>query len=344
MKGFVRDVSSKQKIQKNMNKNPPLVSVIIINYNGKHYLKNCLSSLSAQSYPAIEVIFVDNASSDGSVDYVRKEFPSIRIIESNKNLGFAKGNNLGIKEAKGELIATLNNDTQVTSRWLEELVSAMNSDEKVGMCASKMLFMKDHGMINSTGICLSRSGVCWDRGIFESDEGQYESQEEIFGPCAGAALYRKSMLSEIGLFDEDFHAYVEDTDLAFRGRLAGWKCLFVPRAIVYHIHGGTGGFDNDYTIYYGNRNVLWVTIKNFPKLLFFSSVPWIIGRNIGVIPYYILKGHGWAVIRAKVDAIKGIPMMLAKRSGCKVNEAEIRRFISTRAKMRSPKRQRVRIK
>ncbi|MBU4076011.1 MAG: glycosyltransferase family 2 protein [Euryarchaeota archaeon] len=155
----------------NMNNPSPLVSVIIVNYNGKQYLKNCLSSLSAQSYPAIEVIFVDNASSDGSVEYVRKEFPSVRIIESKKNLGFAKGNNLGIREARGELIATLNNDTEVSSRWLEELVSAMNSDKKVGMCASKMLFMKDRGMINSTGICLSRSGTCWDRGIFEHDEG-----------------------------------------------------------------------------------------------------------------------------------------------------------------------------
>jgi hypothetical protein len=170
---------------------------------------------------------------------VRKEFPSVRIIESRKNLGFAKGNNIGIKEARGELIATLNNDTEVTPRWLEELVSAMASNEKVGMCASKMLFMKDHGMINSTGICLSRSGTCWDRGIFEPDTGQYGSMEEVFGPCAGAALYRKSMLEEIGLFDEDFHAYVEDTDLAFRGRLAGWKCLYVPNAVVYHVHAGT---------------------------------------------------------------------------------------------------------
>ncbi len=327
-----------------MNLSIPLVSVIIVNYNGKQYLKNCLSSLSAQSYPAIEIIFVDNGSGDGSVEYVKKEFPSVRIIESRKNLGFAKGNNLGIKEAGGELIATLNNDTQVTSHWLEELVSAMDSDELVGMCASKMLFMKNPGMINSTGISLSRSGTCWDRGIFEPDTGQYESKEEVFGPCAGAALYRKSMLEDIGLFDEDFHAYVEDTDLAFRGRLAGWKCLYVPSAVVYHVHGGTGGFETAYFIYYGNRNVLWVAIKNFPKLLFISSLPWIIGRNIGVIPYYILKGHGRAVIRAKLDAIKGIPRVLAKRSRCRVNEADIRRFVQTWAKMRSPKRPRVRVK
>jgi GT2 family glycosyltransferase len=327
-----------------MNKSIPLVSVIIVNYNGKIFLKNCLSSLFAQSYPAIEIIFVDNGSSDGSIDYVKKEFPSVKIIASKKNLGFAKGNNIGIKEAKGELIATLNNDTEVTSHWLYWLVKAINSKDKVGMCASKMLFMNKPEMINSTGICISRSGTCWDRGIFELDTGQYESMEEVFGPCAGAALYRKSMLSEIGLFDEDFHAYMEDTDLAFRGRLAGWKCLYVPKAIIYHVHGGTGGFESDYTIYFGNRNVLWNPIKNFPKLLLISSLPWIIGRNIAVIPYYILKGHTNAVIIAKVDAIKGIPKMLAKRSRCMVDENEIRRYVQTWANIRTPKHLRGKIK
>lgn len=327
-----------------MNKSFPLVSVIIVNYNRKVFLKNCLSSLFAQSYPAMEIIFVDNGSNDGSIEYVKKDFHSVKIIACKKNLGFAKGNNIGIKEAKGELIATLNNDTEVTSHWLEELVKAMDSNENVGMCASKMLFMKNPEMINSTGICISRSGVCWDRGIFEPDTGQYESMEEVFGPCAGAALYRKSMLSEIGLFDEDFCAYMEDTDLAFRGRLAGWKCMYVPKAIVYHIHGGTAGFETDYTIYFGNRNVLWNPIKNFPKLLLISSLPWIIGRFIAVIPYYILKGHSNAVLKAKIDAIKGIPRMLAKRSRCKVAENEISQYIRTWVKIRAPKHSRVKIK
>lgn len=318
--------------------NDLLVSVIIVNYNGRVYLKNCISSLLLQSYPAIEVILVDNGSKDGSIEYVKKEFPSIRIIENNENFGFAKGNNIGIKAAKGDLIATLNNDTEVTPGWLKELVAVMNSDENIGMCASKMLFMRNPEFLNSTGICISRSGTCWDRGIFERDVGQYDSMEEVFGPCAGAALYRRNMLQEIGLFDEDFCAYMEDTDLAFRGRLAGWKCIYVPKAVVYHIHGGTAGFESDYTIYYGNRNVLWNPIKNFPFLLLISSLPWIIGRNIGVIPYYILKGHGNAVLRSKIDAIKGIPKMLAKRTRSPVNEKEIRRFIQKRVKIRSPQR------
>lgn len=320
-----------------MNNYLPLVSIIIVNYNGRKYLEKCLSSLLHQSYPSIEIIFVDNGSKDDSVDYIKKEFPDVKIIASRENLGFAKGNNIGIRAARGELIATLNTDTEVTSNWLEELVRAMNSSKQIGMCASKMVFMDSPEFINSTGICISRSGTCWDRGIFERDCGQYESMGEVFGPCAGAALYRKTMLSEIGLFDEDFHAYVEDTDLAFRGRLAGWRCIYVPKALVYHVHGGTAGFETDYTIYYGNRNILWNPIKNFPKLLFFSSLPWIIGRNIAVIPYYILKGHTRAIIKAKVDAIKGIPKIVTKRLNRKGNKNELNRFVMTWAKIRSPK-------
>lgn len=311
----------------------PIVSVIIVNYNGGALLEKCIYSLLVQSYPAIEIILVDNGSNDGSVDYVKKEFPSVNIIANKENLGFAKGNNIGIKAAKGELIATLNNDTEVTSKWIEELVNAINSDEKLGMCASKMLFMKNPELINSTGICISRSGACWDRGMFKRDEGQYESIGEVFGPCAGAALYRKSMLDEIGLFDEDFYAYMEDADLAFRGRLAGWKCLYVPKAVVYHAHGATGGYETDYTIYYGNRNIIWNSFKNFPDRLLITSLPWIVGRNLAVIPYYILKGHGSAILRSKIDAIKGIPKMLAKRLRLD-NENDINLYIETWAIIR----------
>lgn len=318
-----------------MTKYLPLVSIVILNYNGKAFLERCLPSLLGQSYPEIEIILVDNASSDDSLDYLRKEFPSVKIIANKENLGFAAGNNIGIKAAEGELIATLNNDTEATPSWLEELVKGIISNENVGMCASKMLFMKNPKLINSTGICISRSGACWDRGMFERDQGQYELIEEVFGPSAGAAIYRKSMLKEIGLFDEDFLAYMEDADLAFRGRLAGWRCLYIPKAVVYHAHGGTGGYMTDYTIYYGNRNIMWNCAKNFPGQLLITSLPWIIGRNIAVIPYYILKGHCNTILRSKMDAIIGIPKMLVKRSSRLVDENEIRRFVQTWADIRS---------
>lgn len=319
-----------------MNRKYTLVSVIIVNYNGKVYLDDCITSLIEQTYPAIEIVLVDNGSNDDSIDHVKKKYPFVKIIDNKENLGFVKGVNIGINHARGEFIATLNNDTRVVPGWVEELVVAINSGKNIGMCASKMLFMKYPELINSTGICISRSGACWDRGMFERDKGQYDIITEVFGPCAGAAMYRKNMLEEIGLFDDDFYAYMEDADLAFRGRLAGWKCLYVPKAVVYHVHGGTAGYGSDYTVYYGNRNIIWNTIKNYPAKLLIFSLPWIIGRNFAVIPYYLLKGYGVTILQSKIDALKGISKMITKRTPCLVNPAEINKHVQTWADICSP--------
>jgi hypothetical protein len=308
----------------------PKISVVIVNYNGIAYLEPCLSSIEKQTYPSFEVILVDNGSSDGSVDLVKGRFPSVRVIVNERNLGFAEANNVGINASEGALIATLNNDTEVDPRWLESLARAMGTHERVGMCASKMLFMWDRTTINSVGICVSRSGACWDRGMFEPDHGQYEAPEEVFGPCAGAALYRKSMLDEIGLFDGDFFAYMEDVDLAFRARAAGWKCLYVPGAIVYHVNGGTAGYMSDLSIYLGNRNIVWNFVKNFHGRLLFGSVLWAVGRNIASIPYYALQGRGKPAMRAKIDALKGIPTMATRR---KAGKADVSGFVETWAKI-----------
>jgi hypothetical protein len=305
----------------------PFVSVVIVNFNGLRFLESCLSSLTAQLYKNFEIIFVDNNSSDGSADYVREHYPSVTLIETGKNLGFAGGTNAGIRAARGDCILTLNNDTITDPHFIENLVRPMATDPRLGMCASKMLF--PDGRINSTGICISRSGAAWDRGIFEQDSGQYETEEEVFGPCAGAALYRRAMLDETGLFDEDFFIFMEDVDLAFRARLAGWKCMYVPTARVTHFMSGTIGKDSDNSVYYGNRNLLWNVIKNFPKRTLMICLPWIIGRSCADIPYYILKGKGRVILKAKVSAIAGIFRMMRKRRNSvqKVPEAEIRKWI-----------------
>jgi GT2 family glycosyltransferase len=305
----------------------PRVSIIIVNYNGHRYLGPCLSALAQQSFKPDEIIFVDNGSADGSPAYVRQHFPDIILIENETNLGFAGGTNAGIRKACGEFILTLNNDTVAGVKFLENLIPPMLSDNGVGMCASKMVFAD--GRINSTGICISRSGAAWDRGIFRQDTGQYEEEAEVFGPCAGAALYRRSMLDEIGLFDEDFFLYMEDVDLAFRARLAGWKCRYVPSACVIHTHGGTAGRKSDISIYYSNRNQLWFVIKNFPLLTLLVSLPWIAGKNCADLPFYFLQGKGKAIIRAKIDSIKGIGRMWKKR-GCipnKASRSQIERWI-----------------
>lgn len=310
-----------------------LISVIVLNYNGKRYLDDCLGSLASQTYSDFEVIIVDNGSTDGSHEYIKAQYPWAKVVRNEKNLGFAGGTNSGIMAAKGEFVLTFNNDARADSRLLEYLHKPM-ADSKVGVCAAKMLL--DDGRINSAGICLSRSGAAWDRGMFEPDNGQYDAQEEVFGACAGAALYRKEMLDEIGLFDEDFFLYMEDVDLAFRARLAGWNCIYVPEAKVFHHHGGTAGAGSDLSVYYGNRNVIWYAIKDFPTRLLITSLPFIIARNLAVIPYYALRGQGRVILKSKVDALKGVKKMLGKRKEVvrRTDDSDIGRFVGTWSSMK----------
>jgi len=313
-----------------------IISVVILNFNGKGYLDNCLSSMRSQTLKSYEVIVVDNGSTDGSVEYLETHYPWVQVIKNRTNLGFAGGINSGIRQAKGEYILTLNNDTQADNRFLECLVGPMKSDASIGICAPKMLF--SDGRINSVGTCISRSGAAWDRGLFQADNGQYDAPEEVFGACGGAALYRKKMLEEIGLFDEDFFLYFEDVDLALRGRLAGWRCLYVPDAKVNHVFGGTTGFGSELSVYYGNRNFLWYVIKDFPVKLLVKSLPWIIGRNLGVVLYYARMGEGRLILKSKLDSIKGLPKMLRKRNQVerKISENEIKSFIQPWAKIPRP--------
>jgi GT2 family glycosyltransferase len=289
----------------------PLISIIIVNFNGLRFLDPCLSSISQQSYKLYEIIFVDNGSTDGSVNFVRERYPGVIILAKRENLGFAGGTNAGICRSVGEFILTLNNDTILDSHFLEEIKKPMQNDLHVGMCGSKIQL--PDGRINSTAICIFRTGAAWDRGMGEQDSGQYDAPEEIFGPSAGAALYRRSMLDEVGLFDEDFFLFMEDVDLAFRARLAGWKCMYVPSAKVVHTFGGTTGTESDLPVYYGSRNLLWYVIKNYPAEMLLLSSPWIIGRSCAEIPFYIINGKGVAILRAKFDSFKGFYRMIKKR-------------------------------
>lgn len=215
------------------------VAVIILNLNGERYLERCLSTVLSQTYPNFEVILVDNGSTDDSVVLVRQRFPAVRIIENDENLGFARGNNVGIRATNSPYVATLNNDTWVEPDWLEALVEVMGSDPCIGICASKMLFAHRPDMINSAGVCVDLAGIAWDRLGGSPDPGEDGEPEEVFAGCAGAALYRRVMLDDIGLFDEDYFIYLEDVDLAWRARLMGWRCMYVPRSRVYHVYSAT---------------------------------------------------------------------------------------------------------
>jgi GT2 family glycosyltransferase len=240
------------------------VSIIVPNLNGYRFLKVCFESLRNQTFKHFEIIMVDNGSTDNSVSFVKKYFPEVKIISNLKNAGFAVANNQGYKIAAGKYIATLNNDTMADREWLENLILTAEGNDTVGMCASKVLSMDNPPLIDSVGLNICLDGMARGRGRSEIDNGQYDSLREAFFPSACAALYRKKMLDDIGFFDATFFAYCEDSDLGVRGRLAGWKTVLVPDAVVYHHYSETGGEYSSFKAYLVERNHAWLVIKAFP--------------------------------------------------------------------------------
>ena len=306
-----------------------MISAIVVNYNGAGYLAACLESLCTQTYPDLEVIVVDNASTDGS-DRIPVEFEAcVHLIRSTENLGYGGGINAGIAEASGDMILALNNDLVLDRECIGHLTRAMGADPHTGMCAPKMLL--PDGRLNSTGICISRSGAAWNRNFGCENTEPDEHAEDVLGPCGGAALYRRAMLEDVGSFDESFFMYMEDVDLAVRARLAGWRCRYVPEAVVVHANGATARRGSDLALYYGHRNIVWYTFRDFPFRLLITSLPWIIGRNIGVIFYYMLQGRGSLILRAKIHAVAGLGRMLRERKSVirVVPYHEFSRFVRT---------------
>jgi len=215
--------------------------VIIVNWNGKRFLGDCLSALEKQSYPNYDVTMVDNGSTDGSLDFTHHHFPQVQILSLNENAGFSKANNraiIGALSDGAQYIALLNNDTKADEKWLEHLVRIMESEKDIGICASKMMRMAAPHVIDSTGH-IFKWGRIFERGHGEVDAGQYDDRLDIIGACAGACLYRKEMLEDIGLFDERYGSYYEDAELSWRAYNRGWRARYVPDSMVLHHRGGT---------------------------------------------------------------------------------------------------------
>lgn len=243
----------------------PLLSVIIPTWNGAHHLPTCLDALRRQTYPAIEVIVVDNASTDGSLALLGEHYPEVRVVALDRNLGLTGGVNRGISTASGELIAALNNDTETAPDWAAEVVAALQSHPDAGMAASKMRLFDRRDVLHSAGDACGVDGIPVNRGVWQPDRGQFDSDEYVWGACGGAAVYRRAMLDDIGRFDEDLFMYCEDVDLNWRAQLAGYRCVFASRAIVYHRLSATGG--GAIASYYTGRNTLWVLAKDYPTEL-----------------------------------------------------------------------------
>jgi GT2 family glycosyltransferase len=302
--------------------NYPKVSIIILNWNGKENTINCLEALKLTTYSNYETILVDNGSIDGSVKYFKDHYPGIKLIENGGNLGFAEGNNVAIREVlkreEIKYISLLNNDTIVKSDWLEKLVNALESDEKIGSCQPKILSLIHPDMIDAVGIYIDRYGGAFQEGHNEKDLGQYDKTTEVFGVCAGAALYRVKMLNQIGLFDKDFFAYYEDVDLAIRARLFGWRSVCVPQAVIYHIHSATLGNDSPFKKYLLERNSYYYVIKSLPRkvivLFFISKARFIFFTLIDLTrnkKFNLIK----SLIKGNLAALGNLPMIISKRSG-----------------------------
>ncbi|MEA3406735.1 MAG: glycosyltransferase family 2 protein [Chloroflexota bacterium] len=259
------------------------VSVIIPNWNGLELLRPCLDSLQEQLYRDFEVIVVDNGSTDGSVSALRKAYPHVQVLALTENRGYSGGCNAGIHKAKGDLLVMLNNDTEVDAGWLAALVDAADRHPEAGSFASRIMIYDSPMVLHSAGDLYRREGTSDSRGVWTEYGPPYDKEGYVFGGCGAAVAYRREMLEDIGLFEEAFFMYCEDVDLSWRAQLAGWKCVYVPDAVVYHHHGASSG--GRLASYHVGRNTLWVIVRNYPWLLLkkhwrqILSAQWAIARD-----------------------------------------------------------------
>jgi GT2 family glycosyltransferase len=289
-----------------------MVSIVIPNWNGARHIEVCLGSLERQTYKDFELIFVDNDSKDNSVEIVKQQFPKARVVILKGNRGFARAANEGIKVSRGDYIALLNNDTETDPHWLEKLLEGIKRSEAIGMCASKIIQFDDRSKLDTAGDGYTKFGISIKRGHNQAGE-KCQTEEFVFGACAAAALYRRSLFDATGYFDEDFFCIYEDVDLSFRAQLAGYRCLYVPTATVYHRIGGTSGRDNAITVYYGQRNMESVFLKNMPFPLLMKYLPFHVAYLFFALIYNGLRKHGGIFLRSKVDALKQIRLTIRKR-------------------------------
>lgn len=292
----------------------PRVSLIIVNFNGRAFLEESLHCLREQTFRDFETIIVDNASNDGSADSIASLMPEARVIRNAENIGFAGGVLRGYGNSDGEYIGVLNNDVMTDPHWLGHLVKAMEGNPETGICASKMM-VYGTDIIDSAGDGYATVLKGFKRGEGEREHA-YNRPEYVFGACAGAALYRRSMINEIGFLDEDFFLIHEDTDLNFRAQLAGWKVLFVPEAVVYHKVRSTIGHMSDTAVYYTLRNNEFVRVKDVPFGIIIRSLPRLVAYSLMEFTYFAVRHRRFGLFfRAKADAARRLPSLLRKRSG-----------------------------
>ncbi len=299
----------------NSTSNSPTISIIIPNYNGAAYLEKCLKSIRAQAYSKLEIVVVDNASRDRSVDIVRAEAPEAMLLRENRNLGFAGGVNAGILASQGDWVAVLNNDTEVRFDWLDACVQAIRNHPDAAFFACRVSDFNRRGILYSAGDCFLRAGLGYRRGQDQADEEHFRSECEIFSASGCAALYRRKALEEIGGFDERFFAYLEDVDLGLRLQAAGYHGYYVPGAEVYH-HGGatSGGEFSRLSVRLRTRNALLLLFKSLPAKILSRCLPMIFLAQLSWLFRVILHGRLLSYFSGMIGAIRFMPAMIKDRA------------------------------
>ena len=313
---------------------PPQISVIIVNWNAGAYLERCLSALRKQTLPPARTILVDNNSTDGSLERVEAAFDNVEIIRLEKNAGFAMANNIAVRSAAAgsEWIALLNPDAFPEPEWLERLMKAAEASPEYSFFGSRTLMANATDLLDGTGDIYHVSGLALRRGYGAPAGNRYVVAEEVFSPCAAAALYRRDAFLEVNGFDEDYFCYFEDVDLSFRLRLAGHRCLYVPDAIVYHAGFATTERQSDFAVYHGQRNLVWTFFKDMPLPLLLLYLPQHLILNAAIIVWFSLRGQTKVILKAMWDGLAGIPHMWGKRrivqASRKIRILELRKLMS----------------
>ena len=290
-----------------------MIDIIIPNWNGKFLLKTCLDSLQSQSSQAFQTIVVDNGSTDGSVSFIQENFPHVKIIELNENKGFSAAVNSGILASESEWVLLLNNDVEVASDCLEYLENLSNHPQEYDFFALKMIDFHKRTHIDGAGDSVMRGGVGYRLGTMENDSDIYSIKRDVFGACAGAALYRRSMFDSVGLFDEDFFAYLEDVDFNLRAVKSGKKCCYLPDARIYHIgSASTGSKVNSFTVRLSTRNNVYVIVKNFGPLLFFRFLPALFLYQLFWLLFVLKKRQFLSYLAGLFESFKHVRGMIKK--------------------------------
>ncbi len=314
----------------------PIASVIIPNWNGREWLDRCLRSLLAQTLQPVEILVVDNGSTDGSAEWVVEAFPAVRVLRQPENLGFARATNIGIQASGGEFIVFFNNDARAEPDWLERCVKAMGNDAAIASAACRTLDDHDPARIYSLGdgFLPNGDGMNIARGMrYRSD---LPMPRWVFGPSGCTAVYRRAALEKVGLLDEDYVSFHEDVDLNWRLLLAGYKCLYVPEAVAYHVGYATGRKVNDRIAFLSGRNRLLVLFKNLPGSLWLRFAIPLALRQAQML-WWAVKGNAEMRVRCRgaLASLRYLPREWRKRRAAnrlrRLGAAEVAAFIQTHA-------------